>query len=81
MYEMLALMADSENIFLEPSALAGMYGPLLESRFQAFREYLKKEGLEETKARGTQLVWLTGGSMVPEEEMKKYYESGKALLK
>lgn len=80
MYEMLALMADSEHIFLEPSALAGMYGPLLESRFPAFKEYLEREGLEAARAAGTQLVWLTGGSMVPEEEMRKYYESGRALL-
>ena len=80
MYEMLALMADSEHIFLEPSALAGMYGPLLESRFPAFKEYLEREGLEAARAAGTQLIWLTGGSMVPEEEMRKYYESGRALL-
>ena len=80
MYQMLAMMADSEGIYLEPSALAGMYGPLLGSRFPAFREYLRAEGLEETIARGTHLAWVTGGSMVPEDEMKSYYEKGKALL-
>lgn len=62
MYCMLTQLADTENIYLEPSALAGMYGPVL-------------FGNEHAKA--THLVWATGGGMVPEKEMKKYYQNGK----
>ena len=80
MYQMLALMADSEGIYLEPSALAGMYGPLLKSHFPDFQNYLEATGLAAAESKGTHLIWVTGGSMVPEAEMKTYYEKGKALL-
>lgn len=79
MYRMLAALADCENIYLEPSALAGMYGPVLLEKLPEFQAYLEKEGLEAAVADSTQLVWATGGSMVPEEEMKQYYQKGKSL--
>lgn len=80
MYRMLAQLADSEGIYLEPSALAGMYGPVLLEKLPAFREYLEQEGLDLAMPDSTQLVWATGGSMVPEEEMERYYEKGKSLI-
>lgn len=70
MFRMLTQLADSEDVYLEPSALAGMYGPVLVEKAQAFREY---RGIKNA----THLVWATGGSMVPEEEMRKYYSHKK----
>ena len=70
MFRMLAQMADTEGIELEPSALAGLYGPVLmeqDDAFAAFR-HLKN---------AVHLAWATGGSMVPREEMDKYYQTGK----
>lgn len=64
MSALLKMLADRENIKLEPSALAGMFGPVILS---------KKLG---KLPRGWHLVWATGGSMVPSEEYKKYYEQG-----
>lgn len=61
MYDMLGWLAQAENIRLEPSALAGMAGPV---RFKA-------------DAQVTHLVWATGGGMVPEEEMATYLAKGK----
>jgi len=61
MYDMLGWLAQAENIRLEPSALAGMSGPV---RFKAH-------------AQATHLVWATGGGMVPEEEMATYLAKGK----
>ncbi len=72
MYKLLAQLADSEGIFLEPSALAGMYGPVLTEKTKEFADF-------KLNANSTHLVWATGGSMVPEEEMKKYYETGKSI--
>lgn len=60
MYDMLGWLAQEEGIRLEPSALAGMAGPL---RFKA-------------DACVTHLVWATGGGMVPEEEMARYLAKG-----
>ena len=73
MYRLLACLADSEGIFLEPSALAGMYGPGMVARHPAFAPYSGNAG-------ATHLVWATGGSMVPEAEMQAYYQTGKQEL-
>jgi len=76
LYRLLALLADSENIRLEPSALAGM-GAL--ERVAGNAEYLRRHGLAGRLAQATHIVWGTGGSMVPPEEMEGYYRQGKAL--
>ena len=68
MYRLLAQLADSEGIFLEPSALAGMFGPVLAENAPEFAPFADA---------ATHIVWATGGSMVPAEEMRKYYQLGK----
>ena len=68
MHRLLAQLADNEGIFLEPSALAGMYGPVLAERCPEFAPFANA---------ATHIVWATGGSMVPPEEMQKYYRLGK----
>ncbi len=65
MSALLAMLTDSEGIRLEPSALAGMFGAVA-----LYKNSCKSE-------RGVHLVWATGGSMVPEEELLKYYREGK----
>jgi D-serine dehydratase len=72
MYRMLAQLADREGIFLEPSALAGMEGPV---RIQTAPEFSALR-----HATATHLVWATGGSMVPKAEMEQYYQMGNALI-
>lgn len=65
MSALLAMLTDSEGIRLEPSALAGMYGAVALNKMSG------------EKTRGIHLVWATGGSMVPEDELLKYYREGK----
>ena len=62
MYDMLGWLAQEEGIRLEPSALAGMAGPL------------RVTGTPENT---THLVWATGGGMVPEAEMARYLAKGR----
>jgi len=81
MYRLLALLADAEGIRLEPSALAGMYGPVLLARDPNFRASLDKAGLTPDLANSTQLVWATGGNMVPPAEMDSYCARGRELLR
>ena len=69
MYRMLAQVADTEGLKLEPSALAGMYGPVVLAKLG--------DGYPGCLEHATQLVWATGGSMVPQAEMQAYYETGK----
>ncbi|MBO7304010.1 MAG: D-serine ammonia-lyase [Clostridia bacterium] len=63
---LLKLLADKEDIYLEPSALAGAFGPVILARSADIPQ-------------GVHLVWATGGSMVPKDEMKKYYMAGEAV--
>jgi D-serine dehydratase len=65
MYTLLKELSDTEGINLEPSALAGMIGPIK----------LCKVGTE-TSQKAIHIIWGTGGSMVPEEEMRQYYQKG-----
>lgn len=69
LYKMLAKLWDTEQMKLEPSALAGMAG--------GYR--LQEERPDMTA--GTHLVWSTGGNMVPEDVWQKDYERGVELLK
>ncbi|NYF25672.1 D-serine ammonia-lyase [Sporosarcina sp. JAI121] len=64
MFNQLKLLADTEGIKLEPSALAGMTGPV---------QVIRGNVTEAKSAAATHLVWGTGGSMVPEAEMDLYY--------
>lgn len=64
MFKLLKMLADTEGIRLEPSALAGMTGPM---------NVIQENVAEAGAVNATHLVWATGGSMVPEEEMAAYY--------
>lgn len=74
LYPFLTKLADSEGIFIEPSSCASFTGPSLVA---GASDYLKEKGLYEKMQNASHILWATGGSMVPEEEMKSYYEKGK----
>lgn len=68
MYKYLALMAKTQDIFLEPSALAGVKGLVF-----------SKE-LGNIHPNALHLIWATGGSMVPSVEMEKFLKEGEKYL-
>ncbi|MFD5261652.1 D-serine ammonia-lyase [Bacillus wiedmannii] len=76
LYRLLKELADTENIYLEPSALAGMIGPVKVCKED---RYLQKQQLTEKMKKGAHIVWGTGGSMVPEDVMNGYYKTGVEL--
>lgn len=65
LFSLLKKLADSEDIWLEPSALAGMTGPV-----HAIASRLPSAD----SSNATHMVWGTGGAMVPKEEMQRYYD-------
>lgn len=70
MYHLLALLDKTEDIQLEPSALAGMMGPIVVSQHS---DYLNRMHFTDQQLqKATHLVWATGGGMVPQAEMAKY---------
>lgn len=81
LYRLLTKMADSEKIFLEPSALAGVPGIAKILTSKEGIEYLKKNNLENKLENITHIAWATGGSMVPKDIINQYYNEGLSLLK
>ena len=81
LYRLLSKMADSEKIFLEPSALAGVPGIAKILTSKEGIEYLKKNNLENKLENITHIAWATGGSMVPKDIINQYYNEGLSLLK
>nr|WP_269750093.1 D-serine ammonia-lyase [Planococcus lenghuensis] len=74
LYRLLALLADSEDLFIEPSAASGLAGPL-KVKAAGYAEQLQL-----SMENAVHIVWATGGSFVPEDEMSAFYAKGKALL-
>jgi D-serine dehydratase len=72
LFRMLYLLYQSEKKFLEPSALAGMAGPVMVEQ----SDYLQKHDLQRNKDKVTHLVWATGGSLVPQEMAQDYIRRG-----
>ncbi|WP_366146132.1 D-serine dehydratase [Paraburkholderia sp.] len=79
LFALLALMADTEDVRLEPSALAGASGfARVLGNVDGYRERI---GLDAARAAAaTHIVWATGGGMVPREEMDKYVAAGQRAL-
>lgn len=67
LYKLLALLKDSENIEIEPSAAASLMGPMV----------MRKE---KYMSNATHIAWATGGSFVPANLKRDFYEKGKRLL-
>ncbi|MFG6117176.1 D-serine ammonia-lyase [Halobacillus sp. MO56] len=74
LYKLLYKLHRSEGLFLEPSALAGMYGP---SRW--LERIGKAQGIISDKA--THLVWSTGGSLVPKHDRQAMLSKGKEAIR
>lgn len=64
MYHSMKQLADAENIWIEPSAAAGITGPIFTIK--------NNVGKAESKT-ATHVIWGTGGSMVPTSELDLYY--------
>ncbi|WP_144391040.1 D-serine ammonia-lyase [Indiicoccus explosivorum] len=74
LYRLLALLEETEGVFVEPSATAGLPGPL---KVKA-SGYAEELGLDMEHA--THIAWATGGSLVPTEDREAFYAHGKRLL-
>lgn len=80
LYKLLAMLADTEDIYIEPSAAAGFTGPSCLIKTYEGKEYLKSMRLLDKMDNSSHIVWATGGSMVPDTIMMSYYHKGKSLI-
>lgn len=78
MYRDVALLSHIEDLQIEPSsatALEGAYHVLRN------KQYLQNAGLTpERLANATHLAWITGGNMVPKDEMDSYISKGEKYI-
>ena len=74
LFKYLAILADCDGIFLEPSAAAGLDGP---GRILA-SNYVQQHNLDTSQA--THIVWATGGALVPKGDMEGFYKKGKNFI-
>lgn len=72
LFTQLHRMAESEDIRLEPSALAGVPGLLHSARGDFGSGPASRDAVH--------VVWATGGSFVPSKEWEQYDEKGRQLL-
>ena len=75
----LYMLSISENIKLEPSALAGFSGPVNMLYSTEGFTFLKKQGLLEKMSDALHISWATGGGLVPDEIMDGFIETGKKV--
>lgn len=68
LFPYLALLRDTEDIFIEPSACAGFAG----------LKYIAEGAADvpDPDEHSIHIVWATGGNMVPEDERENYYLKG-----
>jgi D-serine dehydratase len=72
LFRLLYRLWKSEDIFLEPSALAGMKGPVM-TLTASQEEY-------PNSSNAVHIVWATGGSLVPLQMRESFLQRGAALL-
>ncbi len=76
LYVLLSTLIDSENIYLEPSALAGIPGSIQLFKDEAGQKYIENNNLKDKMKNASHIAWATGGSMVPKDIMESYYKKG-----
>lgn len=76
LYVLLSTLIDSESIYLEPSALAGIPGPIDLFKTETGQKYIENNNLKDKMKNTSHIAWATGGSMVPKDVMEAYYKKG-----
>ena len=77
LYKLIKMVADSEKLHLEPSAVAGFPGI---ANVLKNRKYLNSLGLVDKMDNATHIVWATGGNMVPDSVWRDYYQKGESEI-
>ena len=80
LFGLLFQLARSESVAMEPSALAGMPGPVRLLSSEQGRNFLEAAGCLGAMDSATHVVWGTGGSMVPSPIMDDYMNVGSKVF-
>ena len=72
LYDYMRSLCEIENIFIEPSACAGVKCAEKISTDEKCLKYIKDNNLENVMENSTHIVWGTGGDLVPENVREQY---------
>ncbi|WP_174979292.1 D-serine ammonia-lyase [Pandoraea communis] len=75
----LRVLKSGLGVLVEPSAAAGVSGPQWISDSPEGQAYVRQHGLDMTRA--THVIWSTGGSLVPPEELKAFHDHADELAR
>lgn len=75
LYEYMRMLKKTEDIVIEPSSCAAFEGYVGFGYYPDMKCYIAEHNLAESIARAIHIVWATGGSLVPEENVKEYLET------
>lgn len=80
---LLTKLYQTEKIFLEPAAVAGLSGPFKMLSNEKGKRYLEDHQLQNKLKNATHIAWGTGGSMVPKKDQLTFIKEGegKKLIK
>ncbi|MFT8321246.1 MAG: D-serine ammonia-lyase [Bacillus sp. (in: firmicutes)] len=79
LFPLLYKLMETEQQYLEPSALTALYGPVAFQR-KIEKTYIKNKGLQNKQKTSTHVFWGTGGALVPQEIQEEHIQRGKSLL-
>lgn len=74
LYDYLRILDRSENKRIEPSSCAAFKGPINLLKEENSRKYIE-ENIGSNIENAYQIVWATGGRMVPKEDMEKFLKT------
>lgn len=72
-------LEDAAQVYVEPSAAAGLGGPVWLLETAAGQHWLQRHGLEHVIDQATHVIWSTGGSLVPESIRASFRARGRRL--
>ncbi len=79
LFRFVYVLKEADGIRVEPSAAAGLGGPLRLALDPNGRDYLSSTGLADCVDEVTHVAWTTGGLFVPAGEYAAFHERGRAL--
>lgn len=74
-FTFLKKLVDKKDIALEPAAVVGVTGPARLFSSERGQAYIKEKGLADKMKQANHISWATGGSMVPEEDRRAFYNA------
>jgi len=81
LFRFVYVLDDAEGIRVEPSAAAGMAGPVRLLAEPTGQAYLAEVGLDRCMPQANHVIWTTGGLFVPSEEYEGFVGRGRRLVR